>query len=136
MTIDIKEYRREHQRVCSIRKEKQQEVLKLQAEIKQLSVQIGILNKTMEQPEQALKPLEVRVVPKPQPLRKATREPRITDHALFRYVERQCGFDLEELRAKLLTPALRAAALNGVHKFKTIDGTFVIENGHIVTYYP
>jgi len=63
---------------------------------------------------------------------KPTPEPRVSDHALLRYLERVYGFDIEELRGQILSDgakqALRAGATgytaNGV-KFKAKDGVLV-----------
>lgn len=61
------------------------------------------------------------------------REPRITDHARIRYLERVHGFDFEEQRALLLDDDAKAAIRMGVKKIKRKDYTLVVNGNSVVT---
>lgn len=54
-------------------------------------------------------------------------EPQITDHALLRFIERICGFDMAELRARILTPAIVAAIKGGAATVVVEGITFVVD---------
>jgi hypothetical protein len=59
--------------------------------------------------------------------------PRVSDHAVLRYIERVMGVDVEQIRRGLLTPLVRQAMIAGA-KQVTIEGvTFVIDNQTLVT---
>lgn len=59
-------------------------------------------------------------------------EPRVSDHAMMRYMERVMGLDIEKIRADILTDNAKAAlklgcssySVNSV-KFKAKDGVFI-----------
>lgn len=67
--------------------------------------------------------------------------PRVSDHALLRFIERAGGLDIEALRAELarsLARATTSAALIGTQDFTVrADGlTYVVRNGIVVTILP
>jgi hypothetical protein len=59
--------------------------------------------------------------------------PRITDHALLRYLERVMGFDIEGLRLSLMTPAVELACRTGAKRVLHDGFEFIIEGGVVVT---
>lgn len=59
-------------------------------------------------------------------------EPRLSDHAILRYIERAYGIDIEAIKAKIMTPTVIQAIKNGASavtaegvKFKVVDNTIV-----------
>lgn len=60
-------------------------------------------------------------------------EPRISDHAVLRFVERALGIDVDAIRDRILTPTIRDAVSAGATAV-TIEGIkFLIKDGVIVT---
>lgn len=63
--------------------------------------------------------------------------PRISDHAVIRYLERRHGFDFEAVRAEMLTKAVRVAVEFGASTVVDgLGGRLIIRNGTVVTYLP
>lgn len=60
--------------------------------------------------------------------------PRVSDHAVIRYLERKHGFSFEDVRAKLLTPAVRLAMDMGAEGVKIDGGTLKLKGKCVVTY--
>jgi hypothetical protein len=60
-------------------------------------------------------------------------EPRVSDHAVIRYLERMHGFSFEAVRKELLTPAVVNAMRSGVGTVRTNRGTFRLKDCTIVT---
>lgn len=58
----------------------------------------------------------------------------ISDHAVIRYLERCYGFDFEEVRDEIVTPAVRAAGNMGAACVKVAAGTFKITGRTITTF--
>lgn len=61
--------------------------------------------------------------------------PRVTDHAIVRYLERARGFDIEEVRrhiAALCTPAMNA----GSHCLHAENVRFILANMTVITVEP
>jgi hypothetical protein len=61
------------------------------------------------------------------------KRPRVSDHAVLRYLERTGRVDLDTIRQEILTPNLVTAVKAGVTKYKVNGFTFIIENGIVVT---
>ncbi|MDZ7895004.1 MAG: hypothetical protein U5M50_08690 [Sphingobium sp.] len=64
--------------------------------------------------------------------------PRISDHALLRFLDRGCGLDVEGLRAKLQASFARAheaaEALGGQDHYIHADGlAYLVRHGVVVT---
>lgn len=59
--------------------------------------------------------------------------PRITDHAVLRFLERVKGVDLAAVRAEMATPEVCAAVKAGARSVITQGHALVIENGTIIT---
>ena len=58
----------------------------------------------------------------------------VSDHAVVRYLERRYGFDFEDVRDEILTPAVRSAVNAGATGVSVEGGTFKIQGRTIVTY--
>lgn len=59
----------------------------------------------------------------------------VSDHAVIRYLERRYGFDFEEVRAEILSPAVRTAVNAGAVGVKVTGGTFKIQDRTITTFF-
>jgi hypothetical protein len=60
-------------------------------------------------------------------------EPYVTDHALLRFMERALGIDVEALRSRILTPAVREAIRGRASAVEVEGVTFVVCDAAIVT---
>ena len=60
-------------------------------------------------------------------------QPDITMHALLRYIERVEGVDIEAIRAKMSTQALRRAIAVGAGSVKLGDYRLIIKGRSVVT---
>lgn len=60
-------------------------------------------------------------------------EPRLSDHALLRFIERVLGVDLDQLRERLLSPAIVEAIKAGATEIIAGEVTFVVDGVIIVT---
>lgn len=56
---------------------------------------------------------------------KPTFSPKVTDHALVRFIERQHGMDIEAMKKAIVSPSVRMAALMG-------EGTVISDKVYIV----
>lgn len=61
--------------------------------------------------------------------------PRVTDHAVLRYLERVRGFDVEAVRRHIAITCA-AAASAGAANLKAEGVRFAIDNGAVVTVMP
>ena len=59
--------------------------------------------------------------------------PRITDHAVVRFLERSMGIDVEAIRTRLRTPAVRTAILSGASSVKFENVRLILANAAVVT---
>ena len=60
-------------------------------------------------------------------------EPRVTDHALVRYIERVHGVNMDKLKENILTDAARLAIKCGARRVKAQDYSLVIVGNAVVT---
>jgi hypothetical protein len=60
-------------------------------------------------------------------------EPRVSDHALLRYMERVMGLPVEDIRNSILTPAVSAAIQAGASGVQLGGVKFVVKGCTIVT---
>ena len=60
-------------------------------------------------------------------------EPRMSDHALLRYIERVCEIDVEEIRQSIMTPGVIEGIKMGCSKVKKDGVEFRVQNNTIVT---
>lgn len=61
-------------------------------------------------------------------------KPRVSDHAVIRYLERRYGFSFDDVRDELLTPVVVAAIDAGVDGVKMNGGILKIKGRTVVTY--
>lgn len=63
-------------------------------------------------------------------------EPRVTDHAVLRYIERVLGFDVDAIRTRIMSKTVRDAIRSRAGAV-TIDGyRYEIKAGAVVTIIP
>lgn len=67
-------------------------------------------------------------------LMELSEKPRVSDHAVIRYLERKYGFTFEDVRAEMLTPAVLNAMDAGANGVKLNGGTFKIKGRTVTTY--
>jgi hypothetical protein len=67
-------------------------------------------------------------------LKEAAKAPRVSDHAVIRYLERRYDFDFEHVRKELLTPTVIEAMEAGIESVKIHHGTLKIKGKTVVTY--
>ena len=61
------------------------------------------------------------------------KQPRFSDHAVLRYIERVYGVDIEGLRRELFTPMLKEACRIGASGLVDNGIEYKIEDGVVVT---
>lgn len=61
-------------------------------------------------------------------------KPRISDHAVIRYLERKYGFNFEHIRDEMLTPTVRSAMEAGAEGVKINGGTLKIKGRTVTTF--
>lgn len=59
--------------------------------------------------------------------------PRVSDHAVLRYMERTSGMDFDEIRKAILTPLVCDAIRAGAKRIHSGNMVYVVENYTIVT---
>ena len=69
-----------------------------------------------------------------QDIRKMKEAPRVSDHAVIRFLERKHGFDFENVRKQLLSPAVIKAMEIGAQGVKIDGGRLVIKEKTVVTF--
>lgn len=62
------------------------------------------------------------------------KKPRVSDHALVRWLERKYGFDFEDERKKILDKGMIVAMENGAEGVKKDGGTFKIKGKTVTTF--
>lgn len=62
--------------------------------------------------------------------------PRVSDHAMLRYLERVKNLDIEKVRAEILTPFVSAAIESGAGGVRVGGHHYVVNNGCITTILP
>jgi Asp-tRNA(Asn)/Glu-tRNA(Gln) amidotransferase C subunit len=63
-------------------------------------------------------------------------EPRVTDHAVLRYIERVLGFDVEAIRTRIMSKTVRDA-IRARAGAVTVDGyRYELRAGAVVTIMP
>lgn len=61
----------------------------------------------------------------------------VADHALIRYLDRELGYDIEDLKQRILTPEVRAMIESGAEKITLESGnTLIIQHRVVVTITP
>jgi uncharacterized protein YlxW (UPF0749 family) len=79
---------------------------KAEIEARRLELRAG-----MKPMQQELSRLELQLKELDKRIDDAHRQPRVSDHAVIRYLERKYGFSFDRVRAEILTPD-RASAIN------------------------
>ena len=59
--------------------------------------------------------------------------PKISDHALLRFIERVDGIDVESARRRMQTDGLRRAVAVGLGSFRLGDVKLIIKDGRVIT---
>lgn len=60
-------------------------------------------------------------------------KPGVSEHALFRFLERSGRVDMEALKREILSPTVEAAIRAGARSVKANGMTFIIDRGQVVT---
>jgi hypothetical protein len=60
----------------------------------------------------------------------------VSDHAVVRYLERVMGFDIDALRARIMTPTIERAIRSGVARVRIPEGVVVVREGIITSFLP
>lgn len=60
----------------------------------------------------------------------------VSDHAVVRYLERVMGFDIDALRARIMTPTIERAIRSGVGRVRIPEGVVVVREGMITSFLP
>lgn len=63
----------------------------------------------------------------------AKREPKVSDHAVIRYLERVYGFSFDEVRAEILTPDRASAIRAGASRISHGGVSFLVRDRTITT---
>lgn len=127
-----------------------EEIARLERERDEINRKIAALRSTLPKQEVAVKVRQehgqtrTMMVPSEQapvkamvaaPLPKA--QPRMSDHAVIRVLERRYGFDFEKFRDQLLTPTVRLGIELGARAVKAPDGgKFTIRENCVTSYVP
>lgn len=108
---------------------KEMTVAELHAELDRCERAIGETTRAASRLEARMKALTEEL----QRRQHSVSEPRVSDHALLRYLERVHGADVEKARRAVMTDAVRDAILAGASGV-TVDGVkFIVKNLTIVT---
>lgn len=65
---------------------------------------------------------------------KAAQKPKVSDHAVLRYIERHLRIDVENIRGQLLTPKVVSAMNAGCTGYKINGGTLKFSGKTVTTY--
>lgn len=115
----------------------------LKTQITDLERELGMLAKSVSEIEAQLAPIRAEIGRKTQHLNAIRDEierrnrpapvPRVSDHALLRYLERVKDVDIEAARAEILTPAVTAAIIQGASGVIVGKVKFVVSGATITT---
>lgn len=95
--------------------------------IPQARSRVSILQREISSMEREANDLTARLAPKPSDV------PKVSDHALIRYMERAHGFDFTVFREEILTPERRAMIEAGAREIKAGNFKFRLDGKTIVT---
>lgn len=99
----------------------------LKADKKPLTDQIGNIDRTISK-------LNAERATYTDRLQEMAQKPRVSDHAVIRYLERKYGFTFEDIRAEMLTPVVLRAMEVGADGVQLNGGTLKISGKTITTY--
>lgn len=104
-------------------------ISQLQAESDRLQSLVGQIQIQLSDAQASLSSVrsELQRRLKPQP------EPRLSDHALLRYLERVMHVDIKAVQARIMTDKVKAAILAGASSVIVAGAKFKIANNTVVT---
>lgn len=104
-------------------------ISQLQAESDRLQSLVGQIQLQLSDAQASLSSVraELQKRLRPQP------EPRISDHALLRYLERVMNVDIKAVQARIMTDKVKAAILAGASSVIVAGAKFKIANNTVVT---
>lgn len=83
----------------------------LETKLAQLATELVAARAKVKPLAQAVSRIEQQVRETERQIEDARKQPRVSDHAVIRYLERKYGFSFERVRAEILTPD-RVSAIN------------------------
>ncbi|WP_343518136.1 hypothetical protein [Sphingomonas sp.] len=99
----------------------------LDSDAKPIREQLGNIDRTRSKLSQQRTELREK-------LKEMEAKPRVSDHAVIRYLERKHGFDFERVRDELLTPTVITAMNLGAEGVKINGGTLKLRGRTVTTY--
>lgn len=105
----------------------------LKEKLAELKQRKAVVNAKMKPYQQEMSKVDLEIKETEEELQSASREPRVSDHAVIRYLERKHGFNFEEQRKVLLNADAIAAIKMGAKKIKRDGYELVIKDNVIVT---
>jgi septal ring factor EnvC (AmiA/AmiB activator) len=112
----------------------QDELNRLEQQANSLDRRIAEASEQLYQMKQDRNQLRQQVGQAQQALYDASREPRLSDHALLRYLERRYNFQSDQIRDEIMTDRVKAMIDFGASNIVTSHGEFRISNKTITTY--
>lgn len=111
----------------------EQRLLGIDAAIEALQGRIAPLQKEIVPLQRDLSALQEDAASVRARLSTARKAPRVSDHAVIRYLERKYGFDFEDVREEILTPKMIDAINSGANAFKVNNAKFIVKDKTVVT---
>lgn len=111
-----------------------EEVGEIDARLAELSAQYDELKPQMSAIDKERSQLAQSRQGKAQRIKELGEAPRISDHALLRFCERNYGFSLEAVRETLMSETVRAAIEMGAEGVKVPGGTLKIRGRTVTTF--
>lgn len=116
--------------------ELQQSRADLSSKIERCNENVGRLSAEMSAMQVEVQKLVSRASAIDTELERRTRpapEVRLSEHALLRFIERICDIDVEEIRARILSPAVVAAVQAGASAVTIENVKFIVKGNTIIT---
>ena len=111
----------------------ERELLQTDAAIEAVLKLIRPLQQELEPLQRELSALQVDASKTRNELAAARKAPRVSDHAVIRYLERKYGFGFEDVRSEILTPKIIDAINSGANGFKVNGAKFIVKDKTVVT---
>lgn len=99
----------------------------LEGDAKPIREQLGNIDRTKAK-------LRTELTDAQEKIKELSAKPRVSDHAVIRFLERKHGFTFEDVRAELLTDAVIAAMRAGAEGVKTPHGKLKLKGMTVVTF--
>ncbi|MBL4940355.1 MAG: hypothetical protein JKY81_01680 [Colwellia sp.] len=106
---------------------------KCKANVETLEKELKHLNALMLPTQQKISKIGIQLQEARQLLIDARKKPRVSDHAVIRFLERHYGFDFEKQRGELMTSTVKAAMQLGATRVKCHGYKLVLEGNTVVT---